>query len=84
MRIVPKNLAEYSTGFMELPAGLARPSSSSMSDHTLECCSSSRLCGSALRVSESRKCADRDNLIEQSRGARTLKGELKVCLLLSM
>ena len=69
--IVPKSLAEYSSRLTELPVG-SMASSSSVSDHTLECCSSSRPCGSALRVSESRKCADHDNLIEQSRGALTL------------
>jgi len=50
--IVPKNLAFDDAGFMELPAGLARSSSSLIGDHTLGCCSSSKLCGSALRVSE--------------------------------
>jgi hypothetical protein len=50
--IVPKSLGYYDTGFMELPASLAKPGSSLMSDHTLEYCSSFRHRGSALRVSE--------------------------------
>ena len=62
---------------MGLPAGFAR-SSSSMSQHTLRCGSSRRLCGRTLRVAETRWCVRRDKLIEQPRGAsHSLTGGLK-------
>ena len=66
--IVPKSMEFSDTVLMELPAGLCG-GSSSMSDHTLGCGSSSRLCGNALRVGKSRRCVFRDNLIEPSQGA---------------
>jgi hypothetical protein len=50
--IVPKNMVFSDTRFMGLPAG-SMASGSLMGDHTLGCCSSSRPCGPALRVSES-------------------------------
>ena len=68
LAIVPKSMEFSDPVLTELPAGLLG-GSSSLSDHTLGCGSSSRLCGDALRVGKSRKCAFRDNLIEQPRGA---------------